>query len=51
MKFRIIINLGMKCKVHVISTWSFYLTKCYKRHLGGWMTCVKTYKHGMSHCT
>ncbi len=41
MKLYVIINFGMTCKVHVISTKSFYSTKCYKRHLDGWMTCVK----------
>ncbi len=41
MKFHVIINLGMMCKVHVISTQSFYSTKCYKRCLDGLITCVK----------
>ncbi len=42
MKFHIIINLAMTCKVLVISIWSFYSTKCYKKHLDGWMTCLNS---------
>ncbi len=41
LKFHVINDLSMICKVHAISTYSFYLTKYYKRHLNGWMTCVK----------
>ncbi len=31
----------MTCKVHAISTLSFYSMKCYTRCLDGSMTCVK----------
>jgi hypothetical protein len=33
MKFHVIINFNMMCKVHVISTSSFYSTKYYKNAL------------------
>ncbi len=41
MKFHVIINFGMMCKVHAILTLFIYSTKCYKRFLDGWMTCAK----------
>ncbi len=41
MKFHVIINLGMTCKMLAILVWLFFLTKCYKTCLDGLMTCVK----------
>jgi hypothetical protein len=41
MRFHVIINLRLMCKVRAISIESFYSTKCYKICFDGWMTCVK----------
>ncbi len=30
LKFHVIDDISMMCKMHVISTWSFYLIKCYQ---------------------
>ncbi len=46
LKFHVINDFGMMCKMHGISIQSFYFTKCHKRCLDGWMTFVKNlYTH------
>jgi hypothetical protein len=40
LKLHIIIDLGITCKVHAMSTLSFYSIKSYKKCFDRWMACV-----------